>query len=723
MRLSRLYLLALLASCTLALVGQSAEPLDTLTNHRDTIDYKSIGEVIVVAPTHNHMMRQQPLSATSLDVKPLIASMGSLNELIAQSAGIRLRETGGVGSSNELSINGLSGQSISYFINGVPLTSMGESTSLSTLPINLIDRIEIYKGVVPSELGLDALGGAVNIVTNSRGENYLDCSLRGGSFHTLSFDLAGQYREPRSGFTICPTLRYQYAKNDYIMRGVEVWNAESQEYEHRDLRRFHDGYQLLLGRLQLGVTKCPWADAALLGVGYTVSESEIQTGLRQSLVIGEAMRHRSDLSLSAHYSKRNLWTPGLSATLDATFAHNHIILADTAYRKYGWDGSFVETHYGEVLRRMRMIRHTERPTWTARANLAYVLPNAGSLNLNYQLTSTANVRYDTYDPSFESTRDWMGRHVLGLSYGKTLLSGRLRGMLFIKDYLYHVAIGQSDFSWLTGSEAAATHQVKNNFGYGLALRYTIVKALAIKSSFERATRLPTARELMGNGTNIYPNFKLQPEQAYNANLTLYGEAQWVDRHFLDYEATTFYRNVSNHIYRVVQSDVESQYDNVGASLILGGEIEVRYSYAHLLDITLNGTYTDERDRTLLNIYGKANPTYGYRIPNKPFLYGNLLLGSNWREPLGVKASAIRINMGLSYIHWFYLTWGAFGSKETKAIIPTGYDLSAGITWSFSHDRYSISLQSSNLLDRMLYDNYKLQKPGRAVYCKIRVFLN
>ena len=79
MRLSRLYLLALLASYTLALVGQSAEPLDTLTNHRDTIDYKSIGEVIVVAPTHNHMMRQQPLSATSLDVKPLIASMGSLN--------------------------------------------------------------------------------------------------------------------------------------------------------------------------------------------------------------------------------------------------------------------------------------------------------------------------------------------------------------------------------------------------------------------------------------------------------------------------------------------------------------------------------------------------------------------------------------------------------------------------------------------------------------------
>ena len=719
MRRSNFYLFLLLASCVLPLAAQR----DTLRNHRDTIDYKRLGEVVVVAPTHRRIMQQQALSAISLDVKPLIASMGSLNELVAQSSGVRLRESGGVGSSNELSINGMSGHAVRYFINGVPLSSMGEGASLATLPVNLIDRVEIYKGVVPPELGMDALGGAVNIVTNTRGESYLDCSLRGGSFHTFALDLTGQYREQRSGFTVRPTLRYQYSKNDYIMRGVEVWNGETREYEQRDFRRFHDGYQSLLGRLQLGVTKKLWADAALLGVGYTKSESEIQTGFRQSLVIGEAMRDRDDLSFSAHYAKRNLFTPGLSATLDASFARNHIIITDTAYRKYSWDGTFVETHYSEVMRRTRMIRHTVRPTWTARANLAYVLPRGGHLNLNYQMTAVANERYDTYDPNFEASRDRMGRHILGLSYGTSLLNGRLRGMLFVKDYLYHVAIEQADMYWLTGSDKVPAQQTKNELGYGLGLRYTIADELAIKGSFERATRLPTARELMGNGANIYPNFKLHPEQAYNLNLTLYGQAQWGDLHFLNYEATAFYRNVSNYIHRVVLGDVESQYDNVGSSLVLGGEMEVKYNYANLLDLTLNGTYTDERDRTRINIYGKPNPTYGYRIPNDPFLYGNLLLGANWRKPFGIQASAIHFNAGLGYIHWFYLTWAAFGRKDTKAIIPTSYDLSAGVTWSFAHDRYSISLQSSNLLDRPLYDNYMLQKPGRAFYCKLRIFLN
>lgn len=719
MRRSYLYLFLLLASCVLPLTAQRK----TRTQPHDTIDYKNLGEVIVVAPTHRRIMQQQTLSAISLDVKPLIASMGSLNELVAQSSGVRLRESGGVGSSNELSINGLSGHAVRYFINGVPLSSMGEGASLATLPVNLIDRVEIYKGVVPPELGMDALGGAVNIVTNSRGESYLDCSLRGGSFHTFALDLAGQYREQRSGFTVRPTLRYQYSKNDYIMRGMEVWNGETQEYEQRDFRRFHDGYQSLLGRLQLGVTKKPWADAALLGVGYTKSASEIQTGFRQTLVIGEAMRDRDDLSFSAHYAKRNLFTPGLSATIDASFARNRIIITDTAYRKYSWDGTFVETHYSELMRRTRMIRHTVRPSWTARANLAYSIPQGGHLNFNYQMSSIANERYDTYDPNFESSRDRMAQHIFGLSYGTTLLHGRLRGMIFAKDYLYHVAIEQADMYWLTGVKDVPTQQTKNNLGYGLGLRYTVADELAVKASFERATRLPTARELMGNGANIYPNFKLQPEQAYNLNLTLYGQAQWGGLHFLNYEATAFYRNVSNYIHRVVLGDVESQYDNVGSSLVLGGEMEVKYNYANLLDLTLNGTYTDERDRTRINIYGQPNPTYGYRIPNDPFLYGNLLLGANWRKPFGIQASAIHFNAGLGYIHWFYLTWAAFGRKNTKAVIPTSYDLSAGVTWSFAHDRYSISLQSSNLLDRPLYDNYMLQKPGRAFYCKLRIFLN
>ncbi len=42
---------------------------------------------------------------------------------------------------------------------------LGTSLTLNNIPPSMIERIEVYKGVVPVHLGADALGGAVNIVT------------------------------------------------------------------------------------------------------------------------------------------------------------------------------------------------------------------------------------------------------------------------------------------------------------------------------------------------------------------------------------------------------------------------------------------------------------------------------------------------------------------------------------------------------------------------------
>ena len=96
-----------------------------------------------------------------------------------------VRGQGGLGSGVELSINGLGGQAIRYFIDGVPLSSRGSGLSLETLPANIVDRIEIYKGVVPPELGMDALGGAVNIITRKSRASFLDASLRPVSYTHL----------------------------------------------------------------------------------------------------------------------------------------------------------------------------------------------------------------------------------------------------------------------------------------------------------------------------------------------------------------------------------------------------------------------------------------------------------------------------------------------------------------------------------------------------------
>ena len=151
-------------------------------------------------------MKEGAFTVNALDVKPLVNSTLNLSEMVNRTTGIKVREEGGVGSDFDLSINGMSGNSVRYFIDGVPLSAKGSGVSLANLPVNLIERVEIYKGVVPASLGADALGGAVNIITNQARKNYLDASYGIGSFHTHRADMNAQWVEPKSGLLIRPPI-------------------------------------------------------------------------------------------------------------------------------------------------------------------------------------------------------------------------------------------------------------------------------------------------------------------------------------------------------------------------------------------------------------------------------------------------------------------------------------------------------------------------------------
>lgn len=685
-------------------------------------DYKQLGEVVVVGPNHTQQMQQGVYTAKSFNIPPFIASTNNLNQLLSYTSGVRIRTDGGVGSDFDLSLSGMGGNAIRYFIDGVPLTSLGSGANVANLPINIVDRVEIYKGVVPPELGLDALGGAVNIVTRKGHNNYLDLSINGGSFATYGGDINGQYRVATNGLTTRGYLSYTSSRNNYMMKNVEVWDREKQEYITGDYPRFHDGYRSLTGEVQLGFTRTRWADEALLGVYYSKSRSEVQTGFSQQLVIGEAERHRDALRVSINYSKRDLFVKGLTAKVFASYTNDHILYADTSFNKYFWDGSYLEGNSSEITRRGKMLRHTTRPTTVARGNLSYTLSPKSSINFNYTLTANHNKRTDDYDSDFKPSNDYLSRQIFGLSYSHYFWEDRVNTTLFVKDYLLHAAIGQEDMYWITGVRDVPSNITRNHIGYGLGSRVTLFKELSVKASYEYATRLPTVRELLGNGASIYPNFKLQPERAHNLNISLYGSWHINPQNILSYEGSFFMRDVSNYIRRDVTSEAISTYNNVGKARVLGGEMELNYRYRQMIDATLNATYVDERNRSFHLPTGQIDITKGYRIPNKPFFYYNAGLGVSVPTPFGIKKSVLRLHSSFGYVHWFYLTWGALGAKESKAIVPTQTTTNIGATWSFNDRKQTISINCNNLFDRINYDNYKLQKPGRSIFCKLSIFI-
>ena len=74
-----------------------------------------------------------------------------------------------------------------------------------------------------------------------------------------------------------------------------------------------------------------------------------------------------------------------------------------------------------------------------------------------------------------------------------------------------------------------------------------------------------------------------------------------------------------------------------------------------------------------------------------------------------------------YQHDFPLYWEAFGDASTKNRVPEQLSHNLTLGYSLKNGRYNLSLECRNLTDAKLYDNFSLQKAGRAFYGKVRVY--
>ena len=181
-----------------------------------TPQVEELDEVVVVSNGISRLKRSA-FNAIAVDTKELQNSTKSLSDALAKAPGMKLRESGGVGSDMQLMLDGFSGKHVKVFIDGVPQEGVGSSFALNNIPVNFAERIEVYKGVVPVGFGTDAIGGVVNIVTNKKRRNwFLDASYSFGSFNThKSYVNFGQTLD--NGFTYEINAFQNYSDNDYYV--------------------------------------------------------------------------------------------------------------------------------------------------------------------------------------------------------------------------------------------------------------------------------------------------------------------------------------------------------------------------------------------------------------------------------------------------------------------------------------------------------------------------
>lgn len=681
-----------------------------------------LDEVVVVSNGVTRLKRSA-FNAVALDTKALQNSTQNLSEALAQAPGMKIRESGGVGSDMQLMMDGFTGKHIKIFIDGVPQEGVGSSFGLNNIPVNYAERIEVYKGVVPVGFGTDAIGGVINIITKkNRDKWFLDASYSYGSFNThKSYVNFGQTF--RSGLTYEINVFQNYSDNNYYVdtpvKDFTTGAINKKKIEH--VKRFHDTYhnEAVIGKI--GFVDKKWADRLMFGFTYSHMYKDIQTGVRQEVVFGGKYRKGYSIMPSLDYRKRDFFVRGLDLVLTANYNKNMTNNVDTSSYEYNWRGE---------MRPLRMPgeqsyqnTRSDNNNWNGTLTANYRIGKAHTFTFNHVINAfrRSNQSLLNEDSEANAIPKETRKNISGLSY-RLMPTEHWNLSVFGKYYNQFIAgpvatsSAQDDYIRTTNSVSA--------MGYGAAGTYFILKSLQAKLSYEKAYRLPTNEEMFGDEDLETGDISLKPENSDNVNLNLsYNET--FGKHSVYVEGGLIYRNTKDYIQRNI-SDLSggkygATYVNHGRVETKGYNISVRYGFANWVSVGGNFTQMNVRDnvKTVTSGTNQESLTYGARMPNLPYQFANSDVTFYWRN-LWKKGNTLSVTYDNLYMHSFPLYSEAVGS-ESEFVVPTQFSHNLTLSYGIQNGRYNISFECWNLTNEKLYDNFSLQKAGRAFYGKVRVY--
>ena len=725
----------------LSLIGYETITREVTAIEKDTIRCDAtlkplsteLTTVEVTAGAMERVMRT-PYNVVAVDTREMANSTKNLSDALTKMPGMKLRESGGVGSDMQLMMDGFTGKHIKVFIDGVPQESAGTAFNLNNIPISFAKRVEVYKGVVPVEFGADALAGVINIVTEKAPRRWvLDASYSYGSFDTHKSHVHFG-RTLANGFSYEINAYQNYSANNYYIHnyvreftvkddGTIRW-LPTDKSDIRRVQRFNDRFHNESAAASIGLTGRSWADRLMFTLTTANYYKEIQTGVYQETVFGDKHRHGYSIVPALEYRKSNL-IERLDVALTANYNHNITHNVDTASLGYTWAGlSYERGSKGEQSYQMNESRGGNL---NVTFNAKYRLGNIHTFTLNhvysnYSRTSRRSEGAETVLTAFDIPK-LTSKNVSGLSY-RLIPSERWNITVFGKHYRQY---NQGPVSTGTDGVGNYVNQAKqvSTWGYGSAGTWIAAKGLQAKLSYEKACRLPSTDELFGDEDMEAGKMDLRPERSDNINLNI-SYSTTHERHGLYTEAALIYRDTKDYIKRGIGKHGAFEYgmyENHGHVKTTGYNVSVRYNYGEWFN--MGGTYNhiDTRDHEPYLAGGtqQANLHYGVRLPNIPYRYYNADATLTWPSVFA-EGDRVNISYDLFHQHEFPLYWENMGDEATKHVVPTQTAHNLMLCYSINDGRYNFSVECRNLTDARLYDNFSLQKAGRAYYAKIRINL-
>ena len=659
---------------------------------------EEISGVTVSGKSIAHQKKEQSMPVTVIDMSNLRGTVSSVQDILLKTVGITLRTSGGVGSSSRISVRGLEGKRIGFFIDELPLGEQTDYIDINDIPIDMIDRIEIYKGVVPARFGGSSLGGAINIVIREYPDKYADLSYGYESYNTHKAQGVFKRNLKQRGLVFGIGGGYTSSDNNYTF--------DSPFQEGLRITRNHDKYRKLIIGGSFKAKKW-WFDEVELEPVFVKTYKEIQ-GIEYD--IREAHSQSLMTGVSNKLEKDNFLTEGLNLDMFNGLVLTKMNFIDKATRRYEWDGSSYPTPSDSDDKKLTFINKT---------NLEYILTERHSLNINSVFSMANGTPKDDLKTlslgkqvNFDSQmRSWIS----GLTYDFRTLDDVFLNSLTVRHYMYTMHTQMAPL-FVPGKYDVDVS--KSDFGVNNAMRYRFLPSLMGKLSAGYEVRIPSETELLGDGIAVIPSPDLLPERNLSANLGLLFDLTGKHPTNAQIEMNFFYMYLQDMI-RYTAGLIGAQYQNFGEMRTLGVEFEAKADVLPSLYLYGNTTYQDLRDTRAYEPESTVpNPTKNKRMPNIPYLMANAGLEFHRENLFGGTGQNTRLFADIAFVEEYYYDFEM--TQLQKRRIPRSTTIDIGFEHSFLNNKIFLSGKVRKITNEKTLSEFNRPLMGINGGVKLRV---
>ena len=617
-----------------------------------------------------------PGSVTVIRPEEMKGEQKNLPELLKRVPGLHIVEARGRGAYTVASVRGSTSSQVSVFVDGTMMNLASEpAVDLTTIPVDNVERIEVYRGYIPARFAGASMGGVINIITKKPVKQEGEVSVGAGSYGKLQTNLSYSQKLGDGKLMLGANFErsdgdFDYHNDNGTMAPADDYTAtrHNNGYENKDfLLKWHNKDWQLRASYKDNFREMPRPAAG-------ADDPRVP----KTLLSGTQDTEQTVFSAGRRFKSGNLdW----GIKLDYLDQHKE------------YDNPLAPGVIGGGGE-----RHNEYDTERAGIALDGALP-IGERHLLEFLGDYSNEKMDVtgdvlsaIQSQIDKPISFFRREAYNLQLQDTITLDRTGSLWFTPMLRYNYMDGDGSESW----GAALTKKFNENW--------------TVKATGGSYNRAPNLYEKYGDGAVIRPNAGLKWEEGkqWDFGISYTGKVKEAD---LYAELTYFGRTSDNLIEFFMLSPRYGKYYNVGKAEVNGVEFETQAIWKEW-ELFASATWMRAISKTDTD-FGTFNYSEGKRLPNRPRYEGLVRLT---RKMLQERLSAF------AEVHYHGSNY--FGSTE-DVLMEKYITTDLGITWK-PNKTFSISAGVEDLFDetkdlmfvptmagitRMMY--YPLQ--GRTFY--------